>query len=131
MGETTNQKVGWILGIVYIVIGIAGFLVTGVDDFMTTNSDEALVGFELNPLHNIVHLAVGLALLLAARSSAASSRTMNTLVGAVYLLVGIVGFFIIDSEANILSLNSADNLLHLASALVLLVVGLRREPSAA
>ena len=32
------------------------------------------------------------------------------------LLVGIIGLFILDSDANILSLNGADNVLHLASA---------------
>jgi hypothetical protein len=48
-------------------------------------------------------------------------------VGAVYLLVGIIGLFILDSDANILSLNGADNVLHLASALILLGVALSQD----
>ena len=57
------------------------------------------------------------------------NKGANTLVGAVYLLVGVIGLFIANdtSEANILSLNGADNVLHFASALVLLGVGLSQD----
>jgi hypothetical protein len=48
-------------------------------------------------------------------------------VGAVYLLVGILGLFLVGSEANILALNSADNVLHFASAVVLLGIGLSAD----
>jgi hypothetical protein len=52
---------------------------------------------------------------------------VNTLVGGVYLLVGLVGLFLLDSSANILALNGADNVLHLASAILLLGVGLSQD----
>jgi hypothetical protein len=45
----------------------------------------------------------------------------------VYLLVGIIGLFILDSSANILALNSADNVLHLVSAVALLAAGLATD----
>ena len=41
--------------------------------------------------------------------------------------VGILGLFLIGTDANILSLNGADNVLHLASAIVLLGVGLSQD----
>ena len=66
-------------------------------------------------------------MLLAARKSVSAAKGANVLVGAVYLLLGIVGLFILDSDANILSLNGADNVLHLASALLLLGVGLSQD----
>ena len=52
---------------------------------------------------------------------------VNTTVGAVYLLLGIVGFFLTGTAANILALNVPDHFLHLASAVVLLGVGLGTE----
>ena len=52
------------------------------------------------------------------------ARTVNTGVGAVYLLVGILGLFLLTSPLNIIALNGADNVLHLASAVLLLGVGL-------
>ena len=46
------------------------------------------------------------------------------LLSVVYLLVGILGLFLLGSELNIIALNGADNVLHFASALVLLGAGL-------
>jgi hypothetical protein len=45
----------------------------------------------------------------------------------VYLLLGIVGFFLVGTGANILALNTPDHFLHLVSAIVLLGVGLGAE----
>ena len=50
--------------------------------------------------------------------------------GAAYLLLGVVGFFLVGTPANILALNVPDHFLHLASAIVLLGVGLAAERSA-
>jgi uncharacterized protein DUF4383 len=60
----------------------------------------------------------------------ASAKAANTGVGAVYLVVGIVGLFILDNSANILALNGADDVLHLASTMVLLGVGLSADKRA-
>lgn len=130
MPESTNQKTGMVFGVIYLLVGVLGFLLTGFSNFAGTQG-KTLILFDVNPLHNIVHLGVGAALFLAARASLSSSRTVNTLVGAVYLLVGIVGFFLIGGDANILAINQPDNFLHLASAAVLLAVGLRKETAVA
>jgi hypothetical protein len=121
--RSTNVLVGYVLGAVYLLVGLVGFAVTSGVGFAATDG-KSLLGFELNPLHNLVHLAVGAALVLAARQGQAASRAVNTAVGGVYLLVGVLGLFILGSSANILALNSADNGLHLVSAIALLAVGL-------
>ena len=95
-------------------------------DFAATEG-EPLIIFDVNPLHNIAHLAIGALLLFAAMKSVSAAKGANVLVGAVYLLLGIVGLFILDSDVNILALNGADNVLHLASALLLLGVGLSQD----
>jgi hypothetical protein len=51
-------------------------------------------------------------------------------VGAVYLAVGAAGLFLVGTEANIIALNGADNVLHFASALLLLGVGLGADKRA-
>lgn len=129
--DSPNRLVAAIFGVVYLLIGVLGFVVTGLEDFADTNTNETLLGFELNGLHNIVHLAIGAVLLAAALKGTGPAKGANTLVGGVYLLVGIVGLFILDSDANILSLNGADNVLHLASALVLLGVALSQDRNVA
>ena len=72
----------------------------------------------------------GGALLYAGLKSTAMARTVNTGVGAVYLLVGVLGLFLLTSPLNIIALNGADNVLHLASAVLLLGVGLSMDKSA-
>jgi hypothetical protein len=64
------------------------------------------------------------ALLLAAGRTVPGAKVANTVVGGVYLVVGIVGLFLVGSDLNIIALNEADNVLHFASALLLLGVGL-------
>ncbi|WP_136519167.1 MULTISPECIES: DUF4383 domain-containing protein [Cellulomonas] len=122
MSKSPNRLVAAIFGAVYTLVGLAGFLVTGGVPF-ASQEGELLLGFEVNPLHNIVHLVIGIALLLASRT-VGGARSANLAVGAVYLLVGILGLFIIDTEANILALNGADNVLHFGTAIILLGVAL-------
>ena len=127
MSASPNRLLGTVFGVVYLLVGLIGFIYTGVSNFAGTDTGDKILGiFEVNPLHNIVHLAIG-ALLLAAGRAVSTAKGANTAVGAVYLLVGVLGLFILDSAANILSLNSADNVLHFASAAVLLGVGLTAD----
>jgi hypothetical protein len=126
--DSPNRLLGAIFGVVYLVVGLLGFAYTGLSDFAGTNTDDKILGtFEVNPLHNIAHLLIGALLLFSAQKGVAAAKGSNVLVGAVYLLLGIVGLFILDSDVNILSLNSADNVLHLASAVLLLGVGFSQD----
>lgn len=100
---------------------------TGGVGFIATEGGLLLGIFAVNPLHNIAHLLIGAALLVAGLANARAAKGVNTTVGAVYLLLGIVGFFLVGTAANILALNTADHFLHLASAVVLLGVGLGTE----
>lgn len=104
-----------VFGAVYLAVGLIGFIVTGFDGFAATQGDT-LILFELNPLHNVVHLLVGGALLAGAAAGDEIARQLTAVVGGVYALVGVVGFLVIGSAANILALNVADNLLHVATA---------------
>jgi hypothetical protein len=122
MAGSPNRLLGTIFGAVYLLVGLAGFAVTGFSNFAGTEGDTLIV-FDVNPLHNIVHLLIG-ALLLGASRAVPTAKGANTLVGAVYLVVGIIGLFLVGTDANILALNGADNVLHFACAILLLGVGL-------
>lgn len=131
LADSPNRLVGAVFGVVYLLVGLIGFAYTGMADFAGTDTGDKILGiFEVNPLHNIAHLAIGGLLLFSALGSAGAAKGSNTLVGAVYLLLGVAGLFVLGSEANILSLNHPDNGLHVASALVLLGVGLTQDRSA-
>ncbi|MBW3579207.1 MAG: DUF4383 domain-containing protein [Actinobacteria bacterium] len=121
MRRSIAHTFAFALGAVYLVVGIAGFFVTGFDNFLA-NGDEALLIFEVNPFHNVVHLGVGALALsagLALRDRAAVQGT-NLGIAAVYLLAAALGFA---GYLQILSIDgtwAADNFLHLGTGLVAL-----------
>jgi hypothetical protein len=127
MRTSPNRLIATIFGAVYLLVGALGFAYTGGVGFVATQGGLILGIFEVNPLHNIAHLLIGAALLIAGLVSAVAAKTVNIVVGAAYLLLGIVGFFLAGTGANILALNTPDHFLHLASAIVLLGVGLGAE----
>ena len=127
MGSSPNRIVATVFGAVYLLVGLLGFAFTGGVGFVATEGGLLLGIFEVNPLHNIAHLLIGGALLIAGIRGARPAKLVNTIVGAAYLLLGVVGFFLVGTPANILALNAPDHFLHLASAIVLLGVGLGAE----
>jgi Domain of unknown function (DUF4383) len=117
------QLLALAIGAVYTLIGVAGFFVTGFDNF-AAETDKTLLGFEVNPLHNIVHLAIGLAGLALWRRLD-TARAYGWLLAAGYGLAFIYGLFAAgNSDINFLSLNGADNILHLVSALAGVAIAL-------
>ena len=110
-----SQLLALAIGAVYTLVGILGFLVTGFDNF-ATETNKTLLGFEINPLHNLVHLAIGLAGLALWRRLD-TAKTYGWLLAAGYGLAFLYGLFAAgNSDINFLSLNGADNGLHLVSA---------------
>ena len=124
MTKSPNRVIGLIFGVIYIVIGLVGFTATTGVGFFATNGGLLLGLFEVNLAHNLAHLAIGVALFIAALVGPRISALANAGVGALYLVLGIAGLFLVDSQFNFLALNVADNVLHFASAAVLLAVGL-------
>ena len=127
MRTSPNRLLATVFGIVYVLIGIAGFFVTSGVGFIDTTGGLLLGIFEVNVLHNVAHILIGAALLIAGLSGVRAAKTVNAAVGAAYLLLGIVGLFIVGSAFNILAINGADNVLHFGSAALLLAVGLGAE----
>jgi hypothetical protein len=117
-----------ILGIVLAVVGIAGFL------------KHDLFGTHLTTIHNIVHLlTAAIALHFGFYGSDAAARTFCQVFGAIYLLLGIVGFIAPNVVANIIQSHTAtgsenltsDNIIHLLLGAVFLIGGLLRAPQPA
>lgn len=127
--RTTGEKIAGIFGATYVAIGLLGFVATGGVGFADTEGSNLLGIFEVNPLHNLVHLAIGVALLLAFAAGARAVTLVAGMIGVVYIAVGVVGFFVGSTDSNILALNVTDHLLHLASgAFLVLAASLARQP---
>lgn len=130
MRTSVNRLVATVFGAVYLLVGILGFTVSGGAGFIATDGGLLLGLFEVNPLHNSAHLLIGSALLIGGLSGVAAAKTVNATVGVIYLLLGIVGFFLVGTALNILALNTPDHFLHLGSAIILLGAGLGADKRA-
>ena len=109
------QKLAWVFAVVFILIGVLGF-VPGI------TTDGYLLGiFEVDWLHNIIHLASGILAAILASSGYASAYFK--IFGLVYLAVTILGFMDGSSVLGLFNVNSADNILHLVIAVVSLAIG--------
>lgn len=124
MARTPNQLVGYVFGATFVLLGILGFTVSGSHDFAGQHGGQLLGVFEVNTLHNIVHLIAGSTLIGAAVAGPVVSRNVNTAMGAIYLVVGVLGLFIGATSLNVLALNAADNIVHLGESVLLIAIGL-------
>jgi hypothetical protein len=109
------------IGVVYTLVGLLGFVITGFDNF-AGDTDKTLLGFEINPLHNIVHLVIGIAGIAMSRRLA-TARTYGWLLAAGYGLTFLYGLFAANGD-NFLSINWPDNWLHLLSVIGGLLIAL-------
>lgn len=122
-GKTIPEILGLAFGAIYLLVGIVGFFVTGFGDFFSHDTGETLLGFEINGMHNVVHLLIGVAGLLLARTLA-GARTYGWLLAVGYGAAFVYGLVAIGQTWDFLSINAADNVLHLATAVVGLVIAL-------
>ncbi len=120
------QLFALVFGAVYILVGVLGFLVTGFDDF-ANRTGEVLVLFGVNPLHNIVHIAIG-AVWVVSAAKHNSAKAVNTAIGAVYLILGILGLVDL-GILGFINHNTADGWLHVVSGALGLFFGTKGATS--
>jgi hypothetical protein len=119
-----------IFGTVLLLVGIVGF-------FM-----HDLLGLHLTNIHNVVHILTGLvALYFGVSGSDAAARTFSQVFGAIYALLGIVGFIQPGIIATVIQFHESaggasnnmimDNIVHLLVGAVFLIVGFIRAPQPA
>jgi hypothetical protein len=128
MSQSPNRLLGIFLGVVYLIDGIYGFFLTSDTGFFATSGPKIIDLFGTNPFHNVLHVAVGLALLVSGLVGTRIAKGMNTTLGAVYLLVAVLGWILViaggNVPLNILAINGPDNVQNFVTAVLLLCVGL-------
>lgn len=127
MTRSPNRLLGVILGGLFVVLGGLGLVLTSSIGFFDPTGTQFLGILQVNGLQNSVHVLVGAALMMAALSNQRASATVNSWTGAVLLVLGLVGLFLVGAPYNVFGLNSAANVLHFAAAAVLLAAGLGAE----
>ena len=123
-GRSLNAVVAFAFGAVFVLVGLTGFAVSGGHHAVGADGGQLLGLFQVNVLHNVVHLLVGVVMVAAVVAGPRTAKLVNTVVGGTYLVLFVAGLFLIGTAANVIALNAADNLLHLGLGAVLLGVGL-------
>jgi hypothetical protein len=118
---TPAQRFAAVFGVVYLLVGLAGFALTGITDFSDHNHATLLI-FAVNPLHNVIHLVLGVAWLAAAPRHR-TARVANLAIGVVLGLVTVLGFVGVTDMLGMSGFADPDNFLHLATATLALYFG--------
>ena len=133
----TVQGAALVIGAVFVLVGILGFIpgVTDYDGGMKVAGHQSgamlLHLFHVSILHNVVHLLFGVAGLLMARTIN-GARTFLVGGGIIYLVLWIYGLLIKpDSAANFIPVNTADNWLHFALGVGMVLLGVFSSRTAA
>lgn len=114
--KTISQKqyATW-LGVILLIVGLWGLF-----------NGAMLVLFQVNGVHNWVHILSGVLALLAGLTAAGHyAGAYNRAFGIIYLLVGILGFLNLGFLVEMLMLNTADNVLHAVIGVVTSWVGFK------
>ncbi len=107
-----------ILGVVFLLVGIAGF------------AAPTLLGAHLTPPHNLVHIVSGvIALYFGFAGSITGARAFCLIFGVLYLALGIVGMVIGTGEMRMwsvgpLTFGTADHGIHILLGVIFLAGGL-------
>jgi hypothetical protein len=107
------------LGVVFILVGLVGF------------AKHDLLGAHLSAAHNVVHLVSGaIALYLGLKGSLSAAKMFCIIFGAVYLLLGIVGFLLGTGPDKILAVapgtlefGTIDHIIHVLLGVIFLIGG--------
>ena len=118
-----------LVGAAFLVVGVLGFIPGVTTDYDLLqwaghHSGAKLFGvFAVSGLHNVVHLAFGVAGFMLARTYA-KARAYFLIGGFAYLGLWVYGLLIDHgSPANIVPVNNADNWLHFGLGVGMLSVG--------
>lgn len=120
---STNRIVALVIGIVFTLIGLAGFLVS------SSMARGNLLGFDVDLVHNFVHLITGLLGLTAAFTG--WSRRYNQIFGIIYIIVGLAGLvypglYFGGRLLGLMHVNAIDHVLHLPVGVIATAVGFSR-----
>ena len=121
--RTPAQWYCLLAGLSLLLAGVFGFIADSSFDTGDGIQGGSFLGFEVNAIHNLIHLGSG-ALLLAASPRRAPARAVAIGFGVVYGVVALIGLIDGSDVLGLIPINSADNVLHVALAALGIVSGL-------
>ncbi|GAA0965859.1 DUF4383 domain-containing protein [Frigoribacterium faeni] len=127
--ESPNRGLTLALGTIVLLLGLCAFLAEDMGTFFDTTGANLLGVWNVNPALAVIWVLAGAALILGGASGVSSARSIGAIVGVVYLVFGVVGFFVEGTDVNFLAVNLGDNITHVivGGLLVLTAIGADRR----
>jgi uncharacterized protein DUF4383 len=119
MPMVTPKQFAIAFGLVYLIVTVLGFFVTGFSQATTQ-----LIVFDLNLVHNIVHLLIGAFGVAAFFAGPAIARLYAQVLGIVLAVVAFAGL-LPQPLLGVVPVGGADIVLHAATAIIALYVGFK------
>jgi len=110
--RTPAQLYCLVAGLSLLAAGVLGFVADASFDTGDGIQGSDLIVFEVNGIHNLVHIASGL-VLLAAFARRGAAKTVALAFGLVYGLVTIIGLIDGEDVLGLIPVNAPDNVLHI------------------
>jgi len=120
------QLYALVIGLTLVLAGIAGFFYSASFGSGDATERDAVLGIlDVNGWHNVVHILSG-AIGVAVAGSYGRARAYALGLGAVYLLITVLGFVAGDGEElfDLIPVNTEDNVLHLLIGIAGVAAGL-------
>jgi hypothetical protein len=113
--RTPAQWYCLLAGLALLLAGVLGFISDSSFDTGSNVQGDDFIGFEVNAIHNLVHVASGV-VLLAAFPNRAAAKAVALGFGLVYAVVALIGLIDGSDVIGLIPVNAADNILHIALA---------------
>ena len=124
------KRVAMIFGVVFILVGLLGFTVSGGMAMGDPTHPSMLLGlFPVNLLHNLVHILFGIWGLMAARAYA-SAQAFCKLGGFIYLCLALLGL-VVPTTFGLIPIGGNDIYLHAVLGLIMAGIGFTAKPETA
>ncbi len=109
----TARLAAIVIGVVLILAGLLGFF-----------NNPVLGYFATNTANNIIHIVAGVVLLAGAFSTLGAGMALKV-IGVIYAIIAILGFFMVSNELllGFIAVNPAGQWLHVVLAVVMLLAG--------
>lgn len=123
LAASPNRGLAITAGTMFAIWGILGFFFAheGGHAFLGSTGGYLWNAFLVNPALGAIWTLLAALLLIAALATVAAARNANMIAGIVSLFLGVYGFVLMNTSANIFAANTTDNIFHVIVGAILVL----------
>lgn len=126
LSSSPNRGLAATAGTMFAIWGVLGFFFTHEDGhrFFGASGGYLWNAFLVNPAVCAVWTLMAALLFINALATVRAARNANLIVGIISLFLGVYGFVLMDTSANIFAANTTDNVFHVVVGVILVLTAI-------